>query len=297
MLRINLFWSPLLATVLLAGCGQGSAEPTVDPAVLTVQAFDANTALDQLPTFDVSTLPTATLALPEPDILTTQQLNNRLNPFGDEAVCELPCYLGLTPGLSDIQDTLFFYRRLGIASGDLLPGDLANAADGEGALAAALTKTTDVDQAADLGLPPPNVEVFVQDEIVQYIYVAWRDYPDYLPYADFVAAAGEPDRVELAINSETNRFLLQAAYDERMFGYAVQGTATDTAEGKALCLNDQGVDVTYLGMFAPNVTPLEGLPNSQLLLPVEEALGELDTSSDCLVVTVSQLTAWERDTP
>lgn len=299
MVRSKVFWLLLLSTSLLAGCSQATPEPTVDPAVLTVQAFDPDTALDQLPTFDVATLPTATLALPDPESLSTQELNDRLNPFGAEAVCELPCFLGLTPGISDIQDSFFFYRRLGIGSGDLVPGDVQGVADGEGSLAAALTKTTDIEQASALGLPPPNVEVFVEEEIVQYVYVAWRDYPDYLGYREFISQAGTPDRTQLAVNGETNAFLLQAAYDTGMFGYAVQGDLSDVEGGKQLCLDDQAVDVTYMGSFAPGVVPLEGLPNSQLLLPADETIGEsfaefVGSGEPCLTITNEQLLSWQQ---
>lgn len=295
----KLSWIGLTLTALIgAGCSQATPEPTVDPAVLTVQAYDPNTALDQLPTFDVSTLPTPTLARPEPVRLTTQELNALLDPFGDGALCELPCFMGLSPGVSDVQDTFFFYSRLGIGLGDLIPGDVQGVEDGEGSLAAALTKTTDIDQADALGLPAPVVEVFVEGDIVQYVYVAWRDYPDYLTYRDFVAQAGPPDRVELALNFEENEFLFQAVYEQRQFGYAVQGALTDSADGSSVCLSDDAVTVTYMGSFAPEAVVLEGLPNSQFALPVNEVLGEdyttfIESSNDCLTINAEQRTAWQ----
>jgi len=291
----------LLIAVLVAvtGCSGGSNQ-TPDKGGVPIESggTSAPAQSGEIPTFDVSVLPTPTLSHPTPEVSTTQELHDRLDPFGSEANCELPCYLGFTPGAANVQDTLVFYSQLGIGATDLFPGDLEGIADGNGSLAAALTKTTDVEQAESIGLPPPLVEVQITDNVSEHLYVAWQNYPTYLTIQEVFGALGEPTSVDLSLDLESGSYLLRLTYagnESGSYGYAIEGNLNGAQQ---VCLSEEFVEVTYLGTFAAGIEPMAGLRYSQYALPLETTLSlnvngliaALD-SEGCF--TVEQLAPWQ----
>ncbi len=87
----------------------------------------------------------------------------------------------------------------GVGAADLIPGDYEAAQDGTGRLSAWLTKTSDVLQAEEMGLAPPLVNVYLQDNVVQYVYVGWEYLLSYLLPARVLEQLGQPDELNLAL--------------------------------------------------------------------------------------------------
>jgi hypothetical protein len=286
---------PPLVLLLLAACSSPGtpappeAGPTASP---TVESAPVQTPVPLTPTF----------APPIPDSLTTQELHQRLDPLADPTgSCPLPCYNGLVVGQSNTEDTLTFYGHLGIGVPDLIPGDYAALEDGSGRLAAWLTKSTDVVQAETMGLAPPFVNVRLESDVVQFVYVGWEYYPPYLTVAHILDTLGPPDQLGLALNFENEppRFTLQLVYPDQQTGFAFYGETTGDASYRAVCLSDEHLLVTLFGVFAPDVTPMGGLTDSDYLLPALETLGlayaDFDQqmrASECLTIPVDRWEAW-----
>jgi hypothetical protein len=284
---------------LLAACGGPPSTPAAPTPVLQGEA--------PAPLEIVSTLVEPTPDLPAPETLTTEQLHQRLDPFaGLAADCALPCYNGLIPGASGAYDTLLFYSRLGIGLGDLIPGDDQSLRSGTGSVSAWLTKTSDVTQAEALGLAPPLVDIYLQDGLTQYLYVGWQYYPPYLTLPRVLEMLGPPTRLDLALvfDQLPPIYMLQLVYDEPRAGFAFSGRAPGDEATRQVCLSDEGVSVTRFGVFAPDVTPMEGLSNSAYLLPLAETVGlsyeefaALAAAGECLTIPAETWGAWQAIAP
>jgi len=270
------------------------SEPAGPP--LTAEIFDV-----RLPTPSPGVFPTEQPLLP-PDILTTQQMHDRLDPFG-EAIpgCSLPCYNGLIMGQATLLDTYNFYARLGIGIPDLIPGDYQAIQDGEGQLRAWLTKTADADRAEEMGLGAPLVAVSIAHNTPEALYVNWSYEPPYLSVSTILGQAGEPDQLELALlfSEEPPVYVLVMVYDGWNGGFAFTGLTTGDATTRRVCLSDSQVRVTTMGLFAPGLSPMEDLPNNRFLLPLSEVLGisiaEFATriaAGDCIDIPASTWPAW-----
>jgi hypothetical protein len=245
--------------------------------------------------------------LPRPEVLTTEQLHQRLDPFvGLAADCALPCFNGLVPGASGAYDTLLFYSRLGIGLGDLIPGDDQSLRSGTGSVSAWLTKTSDVTQAEALGLAPPLVDVYLQDGLTQYLYVGWGYYPPYLTLPRVLETLGPPTHLDLALifDQQPPTYMLQLVYDEQRTGFAFSGRMSGDESALLVCLDDEGVSVTRFGVFALDAVPMEGLSNSAYLLPLAETAGlpyeefaALAASGECLPIPAETWGAWQAIAP
>jgi hypothetical protein len=238
-----------------------------------------------------------------PESLTNAELHQRLDPFSDvEGSCPLPCYNGLTAGQSNLQDVLAFYSHLGIGATDLIPGDYEAAQDGSGRLSAWLTKTSDVVQAEEMGLAPPLVNVYLQDNVVQYVYVGWEYLPPYLHPSRVLEQLGQPDNLNLALILDQNppSYLLQFVYAQRGIGVAFSGPMPGDSSQREVCPSGGQVNVTVFGIFIPGTAPMQGLNNAEYLLPLETTLRlsytdfvGLLSAGECLSIPAAQWTPWQ----
>lgn len=289
----------IVALIGLAACSGPEATPQPPTAVVLPTATPSpTTAAENI----APTLPPTAPPLPTPEILTTTELHQRLDPLtGWIEGCTLPCYNGLTPGEAGVAEVLAFYARLGIGVPDLIPGDAQSLQSGTGDVGAWLTKTSDVLQAEELGLAPPLVNVSLEDGVARYVYVGWQYYPSYLTALRVLESLGPPERLDLALVFEEDppTFLLELVYPSLRAGFAFSGEMPADDAGRRVCLSSEQVDVTYFGIFAPEMAPMEGLANSVYLLPLEETLGlpyeefaALVNAGECLTIPPERWEPW-----
>lgn len=288
-----------IAGLLLAACSQNDPLAVTSVPQQTPPGAPAPTTAEVQP--PTATAPAAE-ALPPPESLTVSELHQRLDPFtpGVEG-CTLPCYNGLTPADASLADVLAFYTRLGIGSADLIPGDYDAVQDGTGRIGAWLTKTTDAGQAAAQGLDAPLVDVYVEEDAVQYLYIGWQYLPPYLTPARVLGEMGQPDDLLLAFVADEvpGVYSLRFFYEEPRAGFAFYGTAQGDAAQPTLCFTPEAVERAFMGLFAPSAPPMEGLAFNQYLLPVEEALGlsaeqfsAQVAGGGCITLTAEQAAQW-----
>jgi hypothetical protein len=253
--------------VLLTACG---GRPTATPTALPA----GGTNLAQ-PTPSL-TQPTA-IPAPPPDRLTTEQLSQRLDPFGAPD-CVLPCFNGLTPGDAGLVETLGFYARLGIGVTDLVPGDYQTALSGTGNVRATLMRSSDVVEAVQAGFVPPEANIYLDQGKVQIVYARWNAYPGAVAAPRILTALGPPDQVGLAMlfTAEPNvptRFVIEMLYPGKQTGFLYLGDAAGDAAARQVCLTDVAVKETIMGIYAPGLTPLSDNPAKARLLPLEQSAG------------------------
>jgi hypothetical protein len=240
---------------------------------------------------------------PPPDTLTAEQLNQRLNPFASPE-CALPCYNGLTPGIGGLPDALGFYARLGIGLSDFVPGDYQTAQAGTGNLRATLMRSSDVVQALQGGFSPPEANIYLSGGKVQVIYVRWSAYPAYLAGPAVVTGLGAPDQVGLGMLFTTDpnvptHFVVQMIYSGQQSGLVYLGDTAGDAGSRQVCLSDQAVKQSVLGVFAPGITPLGDNPARAKVLPLEESTGTsiadfttTISAGGCLQIPADKWTQW-----
>lgn len=294
LFRVMLFGVSIL---LLAACG--SPTTPVVPTAASTPPF-IGPAPTQTSPIGATAIPT--FAPPLPESLTTQELHARLDPFAPDAECELPCYVGLTPGQANIKEALVFYSNLGIGINDFIPGDVQQAQSGTGHLGAWLTKTSDVIQAEEMGLAPPVVDVYVEDQIVQYIYIGWKYAPTYLTLPRVVERLGQPKRLDFALDftKDPPAYLIQFVYPDLPVGFLFSGETQGDQAVRQVCYVPDQVSVTYLGTFAPDVAPMEGVLGAENVIPLDEvmdsSIGDFlaaVTSPDCASIPASQWGMWQ----
>lgn len=267
------------AALALAACAGGEPAGTTAPPL--TDASGAPTAAvptgDALPAATASPTGFPTTATPLPrESLTTAELHERLDPFTPAIEgCELPCYNGLTVGEAGWVGALDFYARLGIGPTDTIPGDYDAAQDGTGRLGAWLTKTSDAAQADDMGLAAPLVDLYLEDGMVQILYVVWGYAPPYLTLPGVLDALGPPDGIDLRVDPATDPagYTLRALYSERRAGFAFYGSIAPAPGGAALCFDEAHVERTFFGLFAEGVPMMEGLEGTESLRPLAEVNG------------------------
>lgn len=238
-----------------------------------------------------------------PETLTTDQVSQRLDPFGSPD-CQLPCFNGLTPGDSKLPDALAFYARLGIGASDFVPGDFQHAATGTGNLRATLMRSTDITQALDAGFKPPETNAYLNDGKIQMVYVRYETYPASLAAARIISTLGAPDKVGLSLiyttdpNTPTN-FIIQMAYAAKQAGFSYLGSTTGDASAQQACLTDVGVRETVFGVFAAGFAPFSDNPAAPKILPLDESTGisaadfaTAVTSNGCISIPADKWLQW-----
>lgn len=286
---------------LLTACSQPSDETQtiIQPTDIPVLPATAQSNTYS-PTEAIS--PTPTLA--PPASLTTAELHQYLDPFTSfDDTCALPCYNGVTVGEAGLGDVLNFYARLGIGISDMTPGDYDAIKDGEGHLRAFLNKTSDQVQVESQGIRPSLVDVGFANHEVQYVYVGWQYLPDYLSVSRIIGALGEPEGIEigLIVDSDTPpAYALHLFFPEAQIGFAFYGNLTLDGSHYNLCLTDDVVEAVFMGVFASDIPALEGLPNSESLLPADDVPDlsssvfiETLTNNQCLSFTLEQAQTWQ----
>lgn len=286
---------------LLAACSESSgAAPSgtgMQPAPPTAEPLAS-------PTLPLTPIPpAATPTLSPPESLSTTELVARLDPFGStERRCALPCYNGLQVGQSSLWDALGFYAWLGIGVPDLIPGDYAAAQDGTGRLGAWLTKTTDVVQAMDAGFIPPQVDLYLEEDVLQSIYIGWLAAPPELAPARVLAELGQPEQIDLALvfSQEPPAALLRLLYPGAQAGLAYYGSVAGTAAGWHACFPGEPAGQVFLGIFAPGVPPMAGLSYSDALLPLADTLSvprdqlaAQIAATGCVEIPADRAVAWQ----
>lgn len=294
----------LLGTLVgLVACSSAATTPQATHIPFTSMP-DNNASPPPNLTRTLPTLPTLTptLAQRQPENLTTAELHERLDPFagGD---CVLPCYGGLVAGQSNTQNAIDFYARLGIGTRDLIPGDYPEVEDRTGRMGAYLSKTSDIMQAMEAGFKPPLVDIYIENDVVQYIYVGWQySYPSYLTVPRVLEIMGQPDRLDLGLvfSREPVTFVIQLVYTEERLGFSYYGNALGDAAQQRVCLTDDQVVLTYFGLVASGSEPMEGLADSDYLLPLLETLTmsyndftAQITAGGCLEILASQWAPWQ----
>lgn len=272
------------AAIWLAACG-GSNPSAANPDAPGATASPANNAsvrFTPIPTFTLIPVPT----IIPPDTLTNQELHQRLDPYHPtDPTCMLPCYNGLVPGQSDMTATLAFFARLGIGERDFIPGDFQQAQDGTGKLGAWLTKTSDIAHAGEQGLSAPLIDLYIENNVVQNLYVAYGYAPSYLTPASVLVQSDQPDRIDLGVNTSAVPVtsLLRLLYSQSSYGIAFYGVATSSGDGAELCFDADSIHRTLLGLSAPNLPLMEGIPDAATLRP----LGDYASSEDILAAMLS----------
>lgn len=241
---------------------------------------------------------------PSPDVLTTDQLNQRLDPFASPD-CTLPCYNGLTPGHSDLAGALAFYARLGIGVSDFVPGDYQTALGGVGNLRATLMRASDIVSAVKSGYVPPQANVYLEGGQVQIVYLRWDSYPTYLAAPRILSALGAPDQISLAMVFDADPaaptgFALEMVYTARQTGFVFVGIAGGDATSRQVCLSAQAVKAAVLGTFAPGRPPLADSPVKAKLLPLSDSTGvspadfaTAASASGCLSIPADKWSQWK----
>lgn len=256
----------LAAAALLAGCSASPA--TFAPATPTPTGEEA--ALPTPAPVEMA-LPTPALTptLVLPDSLTAAELHQRLDPLaGVGTACTLPCYNGLTAGQAGLAEVLDFYARLGLGPEDLIPGDYEAAQDGTGRLGAWLNKASDEVQAEQSGLIPPLVDIYIEDNILQYVYVGWSYSPPYVTLARVLGTLGQPGQVGigLALDAEPPTYIVRLVYPAQRAGFAFYGAIRSEVGQQQVCFSEADIQRVFFGVFAPEVPMMEGLAYSESLV-------------------------------
>jgi len=278
---------------MLAAC-QAKATPAATTGAPVIGAQPVPPQPSQTPT----PLPVIT-----PESVTTQQIAQRLDPFGTPG-CQLPCLNGLTPGNAGITDALAFYARLGIGVSDFVPGDIQRAVSGNGNLRANLMRATDITQALNAGYSPPETNVFMKDGKVEYAYVRNEIYPASLDAAHVLSTLGAPDQVGLSLiftndPNTPNNFVVQLTYAAKQAGFSYLGSTTGDAAARQVCLNNTAVRETLIGVFAPGFVPFSDNPPTPRILPLYDSTGispasftNAIASSGCISIPSDQWLQW-----
>jgi hypothetical protein len=181
----------------------------------------------------------------------------------------------LVPGQGGLQEALNFYSRLGISALDLQPGDYEAAQDGKGNLGATLIRSSDVQQAIETGFRPPQVDLRLDSNVARSIYVKWGNLPFYLTLPRTFEVMGQPDRLDLALvfGQGNPTFVLQLIYTASQTGFAFSGEAPNDGSQVLVCLSNDRLNATMLGVFAPGEPIMAGQTYEKHLMPVQETLG------------------------
>ena len=268
---------------LLTACGR-SPDSTPVPVVpgATIQApSEQGTVLpdEGLPTF------TPTLFALLPFSLTTAELHAHLDPFTDPQ-CELPCYLNLSPGQSDLQDTLGFYQILGIGVEDFIPGDFQVVQEtSTGRLRAFLTKTSDIAQNNSDNIDAPLVNIAIENNVVQRYDVQWGYSPEYITPILVTQQLGNPDSFQIGLNYSRDpdqpTYIVQFAYhydtgEQLLFTFI--GLISNVSGEDQVCLSTDTIEITIFGGYVAGVTLPDDFPDATYLLPTNKAVS-LDYSA------------------
>ncbi len=285
----------LLVALLLAACSR--ITPTLPSSSLPLSTLPA------APSATPSHQPSPTPTLAPPESLTLAELHQRLDPFNTALPdCALPCYNGLLVGRSSLQEALNFYARLGIGITDLIPGDYEGIQDGSGRLGAWLLTASDAAQAAQAGMMPPLVDLYLESNVVQSVYVGWRYIPSYLTPARVLGVLGQPTHLDLALvfGEGPPAVMLRFLYPQVQAGFAFYTDASSSGDGWRVCFSTDQVGRAFLGIFAPDIPPMAGLTYSDRLLPLLETVGmtyedfaaEM-ASTGCLNIPAERAAAWQ----
>ncbi len=292
----------LLTTLAACSTSAGSGQPPASlsspgPNIVSAPTAALGSTLGPQPT------PEPTRALLPPESLTTVELHQRLDPFsGWMPDCSLPCYNGLLAGQSTTPDVYDFYSRLGIGLRDLIPGDYPGIEDGTGRLGAWLTKTTDVIQAEEMGLAPPLMSISVVDNLAELISVGWEYAPPYLTAPLVLQQMGQPDRVDLSLifMQEPTSFMVHLLYARNNVGFMFAGQAVPGGSSLQVCLSSEQVAAATMNVYAPDLDPMEGIPFSQYLLPLDTSVGmsvadfaARISQAQCIDLPASAWPAWQ----
>jgi hypothetical protein len=282
---------------LLAACS--SAGTAVQPGETPVAGANDPTLPTWTPSSPIAAAPT--VFAPYPDRITTAELEARLDPFGLPD-CQLPCYNGLVPGRGGLQEALNFYARLGISALDMQPGDYNAAQDGTGNLGATLDRSSDILQALEAGFTPPRVDLRLDNNVVRYAHIKWDTVPAYLMLPRVLGTMGQPDRLDLGlVFGEGNpEFYLQVIYTASQTGFVFSGEAPNDGSQLQVCLSQDYMKATLMGVFAPDETLMAGFSHEKYLLPIQDTLGLAYTDFEaqanaggCLTIPSSQWGAWQ----
>lgn len=260
-------------------------------------------AIPQAPTWTpaVPITPTGGVEAPYPDRITTAELETRLDPFSSPD-CKLPCYNGLVPGQGGAQEALNFYARFGVSALDMQPGDYEGIQDGTGNLGATLIRSSDVEQAIGMGFNPPRVDLRLDGSLVRSVYVKWGTPPPYATLPRVLEAMGQPDRFDLALLFPEGKttFVLQLIYTASQTGFAFLGEAPNDGSQALVCLSNDRLSATLLGVFAPGEPLMAGQTYEKYLLPVQGTLGlpypDFAAQADaggCLSIPSSMWETWQ----
>jgi hypothetical protein len=72
-------------------------------------------------------------------------------------------------------------------------------------------------------------------------------------------------------------------YSQSSYGIAFYGVATSSGDGAELCFDADSIHRTLLGLSAPNLPLMEGIPDAATLRP----LGDYASSEDILAAMLS----------
>jgi hypothetical protein len=175
--------------------------------------------------------------------------------------CVLPCWNGLTPGISQIDDLPEFFSRLGYAIQDEIPYD---SGDGGFSIGGRI-----------MGYPippaktPPVVNVFWRDSTVEAIYFSWGWVPDSYDLGSIKTTLGYPDEIFDVIEGQGRAFYqIILDFKDNHTGIILSGKATtnqveDDYWSSEVCLipeedpsllivlYSEGIDLTDLLYYEP----------------------------------------------
>jgi hypothetical protein len=296
--RLIILGVVLVSMSLVACTGPQPAAPTqTSPAV----------GNPGVPTWTPPPLPvdpngTLSPTLHVPDSLTTAEVELRLSTLAPDGDCALPCYVGMIPGQGGVQDALDFYARLGISGLDLVPGDYEATLDGTGHLTASLIRASDIIAATSKGYRPPKVDVYIESNVTRYVYVQWDGYPPTMPVQQVLQVHGMPEQVQLGLVLDRNPavFIVQLLYVAKKTGFAYLGNVSSGTDGFLVCVNDQTIATTLLGVFGPDLELMGGQSYVPYLRSVDQALGlgipdaaTILSTGGCIGIPPDRVTQWQ----
>jgi hypothetical protein len=179
--------------------------------------------------------PTLLVFTPYPTAdLTFAQLQQRFDFLAETPDCRLPCWLGLTPGVSPSEDVSRFLADLDV--------DVRRAAPGRNAI------------YVEFQEPMPALTVYWKDGFVTLITMELLEIPEYFEITRIADTLGTPNNIRFLI-SQGERYEVVLHYTERKTLIAIYGNmrthkADDGSWVLEVCIHDQTNQVAKVWLYS-----------------------------------------------
>jgi hypothetical protein len=252
----------ILVFMILVGCGTQNT-PTPSPSLTLLPTKTTTSALTFTPTITLTKtstpVPTVTWT-PLPTISPNDFSNIFLNLLNSNGGCELPCWLGITPGKTTTSESIQFFSQFPIEIGELRKRAIMTVTDFH------LTSSYELSIVVNNNVIT-NARIYSIDEIVQSIFIRVENYRQNYQLKQILKSFGKPERI--FINSQSSSQILELppsviTLDYTEFGiWAFYGyTPKQIGENLVICphlfdSNSSFPDMLggRLELFSPEVPP------------------------------------------